>query len=72
MQIDGVVDPRVSGWQDHRRAVAHQSKMADQAGVQHRIQVSTVAAGPLAQPSQSATGSVGEAHICQHAADTTE
>jgi histidine triad (HIT) family protein len=38
--------------------------------VQYRIKVSAVAVGPLAQPSQSATGSVGEAHICQHAADT--
>ena len=69
MQIDGVVDPRISSWQYDRRAVTHQPKMADQAGVQYRIKVSAVAAGPLAQPRQSATGCVGEAHICQHAAD---
>ena len=72
MQIDGVIDPRVSSWQYHRRAVAYQSKVADEARVQYRVQVNAIGAGAFGETRQHATGGVGEPHIRQDAADTSQ
>jgi hypothetical protein len=62
VHVDGVVDAAVAGGQHHGRAVADHAEMADQAGVEHGIEVVAVGAGAFAQPGDGAAAGGGEAH----------
>src|SRR6266567_15430 len=67
MQIEGVTGPAVAGRQHHRRAVDEHAKVADQAGIQHRVELGPVTTAAFPQAVQP--GAVGPGQGCVSAHD---
>src|SRR6266567_9176935 len=67
VQVEGVTGPAVDGRQHYRRAIDEHAKVADQAGIQHRVEFGPVA--PAAFPQAVQPGAVGPGQGCVSAHD---
>ena len=67
VQINRVVDTAIAGGQHHWHTIPDQSQMADQASVEHGVQVGAVGTASLTMAAQCAAWGAGQAHGVQHA-----